>query len=223
MPFTSPLSPEWITAIAAALTTVSVLLIYLQIRYDHERSRRKEAISLMQLWTSHPHALSSALAYHSRNLVEDFSQQQCLALYNRETVEYSKKLAPKVDRVRHEICRPGTPYIPTDIKNESDGDSSSVKPTNPYNELTPVECAYIGQQVTLYLNVLETVATAWRHNVADRAIIEEEFLSLFMPHPNIFTLENYRKATGVYPSLQLLSDSLQESRKSNSSAKRKLA
>jgi hypothetical protein len=52
------------------------------------------------------------------------------------------------------------------------------------------------------MNVLETVASAWRTNIADQGIIEEEFHSLFFRPGNYhFRYELYRRETGVFPSI----------------------
>ena len=69
--------------------------------------------------------------------------------------------------------------------------------------LSRAESAGLRMIAVRYLNLLETVATAWRHNVADRDIIEEEFRKIVVPKTNVFILENYRKVSGaLIPSLR---------------------
>ena len=76
----------------------------------------------------------------------------------------------------------------------------------------------IMRYVAGYLNTLETVAVAWRHRVADREIIEEEFYALLVKGRNRFRLEEYRKASGVFPSIGLLVDAIKD--KENSSVQK---
>jgi hypothetical protein len=49
--------------------------------------------------------------------------------------------------------------------------------------------------------LLEIVCAAWRHNIADRDIIRDEFAHLITPRKDYFPLDTLRIATGVYPSI----------------------
>src|SRR5208283_3979832 len=62
------------------------------------------------------------------------------------------------------------------------------------------------------LNMLELVASAWHHSVADRDIIEKEFVRVFCPEDGEFVLENFREASGIYPSVGLMCDDYKNKR-----------
>jgi hypothetical protein len=55
--------------------------------------------------------------------------------------------------------------------------------------------------VVKYLNGLESVMVAWRHHVADRGIIDEEFKFLYIS--NVIELEAFRKVSEFFfPALE---------------------
>jgi hypothetical protein len=58
----------------------------------------------------------------------------------------------------------------------------------------PVYATHIQFTVISYLNSLEVVMSAWKHSIADRAIITEEFQFLWDQKERKAALENFRKA-----------------------------
>jgi len=66
--------------------------------------------------------------------------------------------------------------------------------------------------LTAYLNLLEIISTAWRHHVADREIIEEEFQNVIAKKENriIFEKVQQRSHLSSYPSLSELIKTIQE-------------
>jgi hypothetical protein len=67
-----------------------------------------------------------------------------------------------------------------------------------------------------YLNLIESILTAWHQNIIDRAVIEDQFA--FLRHDGEDVLENFRKVSGSdhYPSiarfLERLEDKFQKER-----------
>lgn len=66
-----------------------------------------------------------------------------------------------------------------------------------------------------YLNQLEAVLCAWRNNVADRVIIEEEFDYLYDLQKGHSILERFRIATGIdsYPAIKEFVEHIKNSKK----------
>ena len=97
-------TPEWITAIATAVSSGAIILLWFQtsllkeqgrtalaqldllkqeITADHERSRRQNAIALLQHWTVQLNReLSSA-----RKLVERLDAAQCRDLFAGKSIK----------------------------------------------------------------------------------------------------------------------------------------
>lgn len=70
-----------------------------------------------------------------------------------------------------------------------------------------------------YLNILETVFFAWRHNIADRQLIAEEFGALIAPPDGTYPLEEMACATGKYPSIRQFLEDRQGAEKTRKSSK----
>jgi hypothetical protein len=68
--------------------------------------------------------------------------------------------------------------------------------------------AILRSTIYQHLNALETVASAWRYNIADRDIIEEEFGSILSPEKGVFDFRGFRLTSGIYPSLSALETAL---------------
>lgn len=59
-------------------------------------------------------------------------------------------------------------------------------------------------EIVTYLNSLESILSAWRHNTADKEMIEEQFRYMVSPKDGHYILEKFREAAGgahTYPSI----------------------
>ena len=80
-------------------------------------------------------------------------------------------------------------------------------------KLTQVQVSQIRWEVVSFLNMLEGVMAAWRHNVADRDIIEEEFQYLVSPEKDHYILKDFRIVAGgkdVFPAIQEFVEKLEK-------------
>lgn len=196
------ISAEWVTATATCLGTISLLLVwnqlkaaraqlkahYEQLKADHERSRRERTIELMRMWCD----LDKFLGPGGRaawKIVQELEVPQCESVSEGNAMKIDERLSPHV-----EVLRASYPQYSGDQNETSNGKIA----------LSDLDVKVIRSNVVTYLNHLETIATAWRHNIADREIIEEEFLRILSPQNHSSILEAYRKVSGVYPSIKEL-------------------
>jgi len=195
------MNPEWISAIANGVTAIGVFLAWAQIRTmnvqtlainkqakdDHERSRREKAVALLAQW-------SSSLTHKSsitRKLVETMDEHQSRDLFKQNSIS-----------MRDDQKALTSTAVPN-------WDASSKK-------LTEKESTEVRWVTVSYLNALESVLASWRHNVADRAILEEQFGYLVSHEEGHFILERFRVASGgdkTFPAIGEFANHIRDSRK----------
>ena len=173
----------WASVFAQAALVGAVVVAWLQMKADHVRSRRERTLDLMQFWTTSivPHAKR---VYAVRDLVSQLESKQCEALWKSEDL--------KLD-VKHKVhLLHALGVSEADLKTTSDGEFMIIP-----REKT----LQLRETLSFYMNCLEVVFCAWRHNIADSAFIAEEFGALLAPHPGSYPLDQIRYATGKYPSI----------------------
>lgn len=182
-----------ILSVAAILlsTILSVVTIHLSkktlTRY-HEGSRREKAIELLLYWSNNLDKKLSLV----RKYVEQLDKKQTEKLFNQEEIVFDEK-----NRL---LC--------TQIK-----ELLGIDNTGDSLRLTSAECAELRWTVFSYLNMLETILTAWRHRVADTDIIEEEFSYLVGVNRNKKILDEFIQAASgrcTYTSIEKFCNHLKE-------------
>ncbi len=184
-------TPEWVSAIASSISALGIILIviqillsYLQIKKDHERSRREFTIGLMKDWTLNLSHSSSA----ARKLAESFDIAQCKAVYNHQTLKLPKEANEKIISVLQDV-------LVDDEKLDEEGDQIILKEKH---------VAHLKFLLITYLNTLETILMAWKLSVADKNILEHEFSYLVKPEEGHEALSVFRQAVGgknCYPAI----------------------
>lgn len=201
------MEPQWVIAVASSAAALGVLGVIYQTRTaiqqlntsiqslsaDHERSRRERAIELLRHWDSNL-TLSGAVA---RKFAEslDFEASKCLFQQKPFTIKNT-----------HFGLFVGC-LSPASAKQRGD-----EKPEGDI-EVTERESSEIRWAVLSYLNHLETVLAAVRHNVADKDMLYEQFTYLVSPSDGHYLLEDFRRAAGggaTYPSIEAFADELKQ-------------
>jgi hypothetical protein len=177
------LSSARITAFASLITALTLVIIWRQIRADHERSRREKAIELMNVFTGRINEISPGIWFASR-LLDKLDLHQCESLWNLEKFQ--------IDAKYENLLYGSIQWMGVDL---------SFEKVNNQILLSQEQVLVLRFITGSYMNVLETICAAWRHNIADRDIIEDEFGPLVMPKHDLFPIENIRVATGKYPSI----------------------
>jgi hypothetical protein len=201
------LVPTWITAIAA-LGGVGVLFIAIaqlktatkqiaiasnqlnatikQISADHARSRNEKAIELLVQWSTNLNRRGSI----ARKFAEKLNFEQSKCLFAEESFEVDIGCVSLVVGCLSEI----------DEERLDEWEQAKIV------SLSQSEAAEIRWEVVSYLNTLETILVAWRHNVADREIITEQFGYLVSPKDGLGLLSNFRQAAGDRSTFPGISD-----------------
>lgn len=184
----------WLTIVRDSFAIIGIGLAFWRIyvmRYtffsDHDRSRRLSALDMIKFWTKSLTQKSSL----ARKLVESFSDDQCQSLSNQNSFN--------IDSNKKDLL---IEYFGKENITESD---NLIK-------LNEGQSSILRWEIISYLNQLETVLIAWRHNIADKEILEEEFNYLYKPEKGHTLIEKFRIATGIdsYPGIKEFVDSLKK-------------
>lgn len=193
--------PEWISAIANVFTAVGIGLAWWSFRGDHERSRREKAIELISQWALNMNRRVSA----ARKLVEALDEASVKSLFNQESFSINKKHIGLLQAaLESKIEVPNTNEVLLDETNSSE----------------------LRWQIITFLNNLESVCSAWRHNVADKEIITEQFRYLVSPTEGHYILEKFRIISGgnhTYPAIEEFVSHLKSQLSINSAGKKRVA
>lgn len=190
-----------IIAIASSISTIGVALLYWQARIlttqlkaDHERSRRESAIDMLKVWDNGLNQNDGV----ARKFVECLNFNQAKAIFNQESFSVDSKYWPMVRSIIPENSK---------LKDFDPEGTSQLK-------IDDNDSAYIRWLMVSYLNRAETILSAWRHNIADKSMIEEQFSYLVKPEEGHYLLRNFRKAAGsAYPSLEAFVEHLERESK----------
>lgn len=196
-----------VAAIAGVVTTSSVFLLWKRIKASHERSRREKTIELLVFFTRETNYSGSGIS-PVRAFVESLDRNQCESLQQKKKFVVSANL-----RNVFSECLLAFDLVPTEHIPQKGGDI----------EVTTEVVKKIRYRLIHYLNVLETIAAAWRHDVGHQEILEEEFISIISRKKNSFVLEDFRYATGIYPSLEAFVQVLKQRQKEDQKAKPRIA
>ena len=199
---------DWIIALASWVTAFTIIILWKQLTADHERSRREKAVQLLQDWTINLNHKSSI----ARKFAETLSADDARALYKQEAFKVDSKFQNLVQG-----CLNGNSSLNNPALSWKEGEDM---------DLSVKVVSEIRWEVISFLNMLEAVLTAWRHNIADREILMEEFQYLVSPEEGHYILKEFRTAAGgrnAYPAIEDFVLEL-ESRKSNvGNGKQKIA
>ncbi|WMJ75398.1 hypothetical protein RCC89_19865 [Cytophagaceae bacterium ABcell3] len=166
---------------------------------DHENKRNSKAVDLIKDWTKSLNSKSST----ARKLVETFDQQQCIKLNKQETFEIEDSESNKK-------------YFKVIFESEPTAANSKIS-------IDYENSSKLRWEIITYLNTLESILTAYRHNVADREILKEQFTYLVKPEENHYVLAEFRKASGDknYPAILDFAEELKNDMNKNNNGKPK--
>ena len=212
---------DWVYEIAMIISLISILIMFRQFKGEHEKGRREKAIELLLRWNDSVTADTNRI----KEFCEHLSDEQCRKLARYETFEISAKKHAQLKQLLsdnnvdkcHEHNQPE--------ENKSNGTKESVAGmTDNKNKekLTSLEIKQLRYQVVRYLNLLEIIMTAWKDNVADNAMIENEFYFLLSETEGKTLLENMRKALGneCYPSISIFCANMKQKQQEKLSEKK---
>ena len=196
---------DWIVAISSSITAITILLIWVKYRADHERSRRENAVNLC---TNYIASLNRRTASAFR-FAETLNPKDSRHLYKMETFSVDAKFKALIIGAS------------SGVLNEEDLLSSKGE-----LKLNEELVAAIRWELITHLNSIEAVLSAWRHNVADKEMIKEQFSHLISVDDGYSIVENFRNAGGgsrAYPSIYEFVEEIVEQNKPQPSKKSKIA
>lgn len=154
------ITPDLITAIASVVSAAGIIILWYQIKKDHERSRRENAVNQITRLTEQLHKDTAAAV----RLVEALKEKQQVSdLFNYQsfTVEANENNKRWLSTCLEKTDIKFDPFEPDAVK-----DGRLLLP--------PAVVTALRWKAMDYLNAHEAVMAAWLHNVADRKIITEQ-------------------------------------------------
>jgi hypothetical protein len=165
---------------------------------QHEEMRRIKTVEVMEHWSN---SLKRETSF-AEKIVEGFTDAQCRDLYFKKPIELD------IEKGR-DLCQ-----ICTECKDAKDKCEQCIS-GNKF-KLTGAPLAEFRWYVIGYLNMLESVMTAWKLKIVDTDEIENQFQYLYNPEQGWNALEPFRKAAGgedAYPNIDEFMKSLEEKKR----------
>lgn len=165
-------------------------MLWRQIASEHEKSRREKAIEMMKFFISENHEEMGL----TRQLLTELDYKQSEALFNMFPITLDTKCE---ELLAFALAK----YTGSNVDlNKKDG----------LIVLSQAQVIALRSIVIRHLNILEAMASAWRHNIADRDILEEEFCAVVFPRKGMLTYQEIITAAGVFPSLREFANELRD-------------
>jgi hypothetical protein len=187
---TMNVDPNWLSAIANVVVAISIVFIGMQVRIsietlnelkaqrnsDHDRSRRENAVALLQEWIGH----NTNGEPSARFIVEKFSPEECQKML---TLTPFYVPADRERKLRNALYEIPSVFIP---------------PVDKINGILLSEdlLFQLGRLCHNYLSSLEVILIAWRNHTADPDILEQQLSFVVKPTLNFYCLKNFREAMG---------------------------
>jgi hypothetical protein len=174
----SPLTYEyitiWILIATVAVAAVSAILVWLQLRADHERSRRELAVNLINEWSNSIDIETAGVI----RLVRELTRGQCELIASRKPFSVAKN---NLDLVKGCLAI-RFPEIDNDPQFDAQSTSTIININHRYS-------GYIRFSAARYLNSLEAIMIAWYESVVQPNIVEGQFRFLkSAPESSLVTL-----------------------------------
>ncbi|MBE5848643.1 MAG: hypothetical protein E7298_00565 [Lachnospiraceae bacterium] len=174
----------FIQTICSVISLVSIIVLVKQYVSEHEKSRREMAVNLLFRWSEKAGPKFNRI----KKIAEKLTNEQCRDLYGEKPFKVTNEM-------REELRSALGNTEDTDTEEESEK----------LVELTKSEVDQFRTKVIDYLNLTESVLSAWQYSVVDDSIIENEFGFLLNDSEGKTLLENMRKAAGSensYPAIE---------------------
>lgn len=191
----------------SVITALSTLFIAIQLfqtaraeKKHHEETRRIKTVEIMENWSK---SLKKETSF-AEKIVEGFTAEQCRSLFFKEEFELDCKKGQDICQ----ICKENAFDVTHASCNKCiNGDKF---------KLTGAHLSEFRWYVVGYLNMLESVMTAWNLNIVDRKEIEDQFQYLYNPERGWNALKPFRDAAGgssAYPNIEKFMQEMENRRK----------
>jgi hypothetical protein len=146
------IQPQWVSAIAASIGCISLLLIVWQVTANHDRDRRAKAIDIVQEFGK----LATCNVFRYAGFMSSLPSEDV------QTIQKGYKI-----KVERRIVEPWLPELAEQCK-----DTQIEIPVKVVLDIR-ISMVHV-------LNGLELVALAYKHSVADKKILDECFYDLLV-------------------------------------------
>ena len=169
----------------------------IQTEADIEKSKRKATVEVIREWNNN---IIKETSFAER-IVEKLDEDQCRCLY----AQTSFKVSNEIKKMLCDICPfEGGGYC----KEKCESMSGEF-------EVKDLQLSELRWHIIHYLNNLEVVTIAWKNDVVDREIIEEQFSYLHNPEKGREASKRFRDIAGgggSYPSIEELIEKIKKNK-----------
>lgn len=161
--------------------------------------RRIKTVEIMENWSK---SLKKETSF-AEKIVEGFTPDQCRSLFFKEEFELDEKKSKDICQ----LCRENN-------CNSSQEECDHCNVDRAF-KLSGAQLSEFRWYVVGYLNMLESVMTAWHLNIVDQEEIENQFQYLYNPEKGWNALKSFREAAGgmnAYPNIEQFMQTLEKKR-----------
>lgn len=205
-----------IVTVCSIISALSTIFIAIQLflaahteKKHHEEIRRIKTVEIMENWSK---SLEKETSF-AEKIVKGFTDDQCRSLFFKEPLDLDSKKGRDICQICNvKVC---------DVTQEECNKCISGEKF----KLEGVQLSEFRWYVVGYLNMLESVMTAWNLNIVDREEIENQFQYLYNPEKGWNALKPFRDAAGgmdAYPNIEKFMKRLEQKRNRGSREKSKL-
>ena len=187
------MTPDLVSAIAASVSAAVGIVLCLQLflikshfNKEHQYKRNLHSNEIIRWWVE---TANNRVTGAARQVVECFSPAQCRSLVNNEAVHL---ILPE----DNEEQRREREYLLEKIKVCLEENHAQVEIQGSSVTINASEFSLLRSLTTRYLNSMETVCSAWRHHLVNRALIEEEFTYIVHVNRGYRMLQTFREQSG---------------------------
>lgn len=202
-----------VCSIISALSTIFIAIqLFLTARAEkkhHEEMRRFKTVEIIENWSK---SIEKETSF-AEKIVESFTADQCRSLFFKEAFDLD-------NRKGRDICQICNVKMCDPTQGECNKCISGEKFRLEGAQLSEFRWYVVG-----YLNILESVMTAWNLNIVDREEVENQFQFLYNPEKGWNALKPFRDAAGgmdAYPNIEKFMKRLEQKRNRGSREKSKL-
>lgn len=176
------ITPEWISAIASSLSLIAIIALVWQVKVNHDKGRREKAIQIMKDWGK---VVTPDLFRYSRLMFQLRSEDEVSKVAHGQSLTLDKEVVSK--------------YLPELVTQEILEDKSIDKITLPVELVVSIRYTMVSM-----LNAIETIAIAYKHEVADQEMIKEVFFGFLITSGYLANCKDFISnfSNGGWPVLQ---------------------
>lgn len=175
--------------IISATAFWQIRLLITQNQKEHEEKRRLHTVELMLEWSK---SLKRETSF-AETVVEGLNHEQSKCLFEKKTFKVDKKTMQMI----LEVCPEWKEEYDFDLHRDS-------------YEVKDMVLAQLRWYVISYLNMLETIMTAWNIGILDKETIVQQYSYLYSEEKGWNVLSAFRMAAGknAYPNIDAFIEEL---------------